>query len=291
MAKPKRGLGKGLSALIPERKLESIQTQRGRGDIQQVEVESIVPNSNQPRKYFDPEKLNALVESIRKHGIIQPIVICPIEKGYEIVAGERRWRAAKLAGLKEIPCIIKEIEPVKRFEIALIENIQREDLNPIEEALAYKELIKNYQLTQEEISASIGRSRSYIANSIRLLNLDSSVQEMVIQDQITSGHARALLRIQDPKIQKDIADQIIQNKLSVRETEALVAKIVEGREKKKKKENTPQKDAYLISIEDSLRVALGTKVNIIRRKKKGKIEIEYYSDEELERLVGMLQEI
>ncbi len=291
MAKPKRGLGKGLSALIPERKLESIQTQRGRGDIQQVKVESIVPNSNQPRKYFDPEKLNALVESIRKHGIIQPIVICPIEKGYEIVAGERRWRAAKLAGLKEIPCIIKEIEPVKRFEIALIENIQREDLNPIEEALAYKELIKNYQLTQEEISASIGRSRSYIANSIRLLNLDSSVQEMVIQDQITSGHARALLRIQDPKIQKDIADQIIQNKLSVRETEALVAKIVEGREKKKKKENTPQKDAYLISIEDSLRVALGTKVNIIRRKKKGKIEIEYYSDEELERLVGMLQEI
>lgn len=291
MAKPKRGLGKGLSALIPERKLESIQTQRGRGDIQQVKVESIVPNSNQPRKYFDPEKLNALVESIRKHGIIQPIVICPIEKGYEIVAGERRWRAAKLAGLKEIPCIIKEIEPVKRFEIALIENIQREDLNPIEEALAYKELIKNYQLTQEEISASIGRSRSYIANSIRLLNLDPSVQEMVIQDQITSGHARALLRIQDPKIQKDIADQIIQNKLSVRETEALVAKIVEGREKKKKKENTPQKDAYLISIEDSLRAALGTKVNIIRRKKKGKIEIEYYSDEELERLVGMLQEI
>ncbi|HHY90198.1 MAG TPA: ParB/RepB/Spo0J family partition protein [Clostridiales bacterium] len=291
MAKPKRGLGKGLSALIPENQLESIQTQRGKGSIQQVKVESIVPNSNQPRKHFDPEKLDALAESIQKHGIIQPIVICPIEKGYEIIAGERRWRAAKLAGLKEIPCIIKEMDPVKRFEIALIENLQREDLNPIEEAMAYRELIKNYQLTQEEISASVGKSRSYIANSIRLLNLDPAVQEMVIQDQITSGHARALLRIQDPKIQKDVADQIIQNKLSVRETEALVAEMVEGKGKKKKKANTPKKDAYLISIEDSLRAALGTKVNIIRRKKKGKIEIEYYSDEELERLVGMLQGI
>ncbi len=292
MTKAKKGLGKGLSALIPEKKLEIQDIKSDEESIRQIDISKIAPNPNQPRKNFDPKKMKALVESIQAHGIIQPIVVCLTEKGYEIVAGERRWKAAKQAGLKKIPCIIKDINERQQMEIALIENIQREDLNPIEEASAYKILIENYQLTQEQISTAIGKSRSYIANTIRLLNLSEKVKYMVIECQLTSGHARALLRIQDTKIQEEFANQIIQKQLSVRETEELVAQLDENKENiKKKEQRKKQKDDYLISIEDMLKTALGTKVNIVKGKKKGKIEIEYYSNDELERLIELLKEM
>ncbi|MCT4605878.1 MAG: ParB/RepB/Spo0J family partition protein [Marinisporobacter sp.] len=287
MAKKRSGLGKGLSALIPERNADTEKKKEPKGEIDQVNINQIKPNRNQPRKNFNQEKLDTLAESIKNHGVLQPIVVRTIEEGYEIIAGERRWKACRQAGLKEIPCIIKDIDEKGRMEIALIENLQREDLNPIEEALAYKTLIESYQLTQEQISSSIGKSRPYIANIVRLLNLTDEVREMVIQNLLSNGHARALLRIEDPKIQKQIGEKIIENNLSVRETESLVGKIIENKEEKQKRNK--EKDHTLIFIEDTLKTRLGTKVNIVKGKKKGKIEIEYYSDEELERLVELLQ--
>jgi ParB family chromosome partitioning protein len=287
LAKKRSGLGKGLSALIPERNADTEKKKEPKGEIDQVNINQIKPNRNQPRKNFNQEKLDTLAESIKNHGVLQPIVVRTIEEGYEIIAGERRWKACRQAGLKEIPCIIKDIDEKGRMEIALIENLQREDLNPIEEALAYKTLIESYQLTQEQISSSIGKSRPYIANIVRLLNLTDEVREMVIQNLLSNGHARALLRIEDPKIQKQIGEKIIENNLSVRETESLVGKIIENKEEKQKRNK--EKDHTLIFIEDTLKTRLGTKVNIVKGKKKGKIEIEYYSDEELERLVELLQ--
>ncbi|QEK13524.1 ParB/RepB/Spo0J family partition protein [Crassaminicella thermophila] len=284
MAKRKGGLGKGLSALIPEIK-DSYE--KNKGDIEKIPLNEIQPNKKQPRKNFDQEKLNALAESIKMHGIIQPIVVRPIEKGYEIVAGERRWKACRQAGIQEVPCIIREMDEKERMEIALIENLQREDLNPIEEALAYKMLMETYQLTQEEISSTIGKSRPYIANTIRLLNLTEEVRDMLIDNLLSSGHARALLRIEDKKMQKEFAQKVIENKLSVRETENMVARIIGQKKDKPKKEKI--KDSGLSFIEDLLKERLATKVNIIKGKKKGKIEIEYYSEEDLERLVELLQ--
>ncbi|QXM07013.1 ParB/RepB/Spo0J family partition protein [Crassaminicella indica] len=287
MVKKRSGLGKGLSALIPERNTDIEKNREIKGDIQNINIHEINPNRNQPRKSFDQEKLDALAKSIKNYGVIQPIVVRTIKEGYEIVAGERRWKACRQAGLKEIPCIIKELNEKERMEIALIENLQREDLNPIEEALAYKMLIEDYQLTQEEISSSIGKSRPYIANMIRLLKLSEEVRKMLMNNLLSSGHARALLRIEDSNLQKQIGEKIIANNLSVRETESLVTKLINDKGEKKKKQKT--KDTTLMFIEDTLQTRLGTKVNIIKGKKKGKIEIEYYSDEELERLVELLQ--
>ncbi|MCT4618120.1 MAG: ParB/RepB/Spo0J family partition protein [Marinisporobacter sp.] len=287
MVKKRSGLGKGLSALIPERNTDTEKKKAPKGEIDKVNINQIKPNRNQPRKNFNQDKLDTLAESIKNHGVLQPIVVRTIEEGYEIIAGERRWKACRQAGLKEIPCIIKDIDEKGRMEIALIENLQREDLNPIEEALAYKTLIEAYKLTQEQISSSIGKSRPYIANIVRLLNLTEEVRDMVIKNLLSNGHARALLRIEDPKTQKQIGEKIIENNLSVRETEGLVAKIIENKEEKQKRNK--EKDHTLIFIEDTLKTRLGTKVNIVKGKKKGKIEIEYYSDEELERLVELLQ--
>ncbi|WZL73152.1 ParB/RepB/Spo0J family partition protein [Clostridiaceae bacterium 35-E11] len=287
MAKARSGLGKGLNALIPEKKPNIDKVQSIHKDIHKVHIHEIKPNREQPRKFFDTEKLDALTESVKIHGIIQPILVRPIKNGYEIVAGERRWKAAKEAGLKEIPCIIKEIDEKQGMELALIENLQREDLNPIEEALAYKVLMETYHLKQEEISLSVGKSRPYIANTIRLLNLTEEVRNMVRDNRLTSGHARVLLRIEDKKLQKEIAEKIVANQLSVRETESLVGSIIE--KKAKKNSVKEERDSNLVFLEDNLKRLLGTKVNIVTGKKKGKIEIEYYSEEELNRLIEWLQ--
>ncbi|MFZ5968709.1 MAG: ParB/RepB/Spo0J family partition protein [Bacillota bacterium] len=287
MTKVKGGLGKGLNALIPENRIQNDRGKGEKGEIFKAEINSIKPNRNQPRKEFDPDKIASLVESIKLHGIIQPIVVRPISNGYEIVAGERRWRASREAGLKEIPCIVKELDDKQGMEIALIENLQREDLNAIEEAMAYKGLIDNFQMTQEQISAAIGKSRSNIANTLRLLNLDGDVKNMVVKNEITSGHARALLRLEDSDVQKKTAKEVKEKNMSVRETEDFVTLLLQNKEKKIKRKK--EKDHTLYFIEESLKAVFGTKVNVIKGKKKGKIEIEYYSEEELERLVGLLQ--
>ena len=287
MTRMKGGLGKGLNALIPERKAEPEVVEVKHGDALKISIHEIRPNRSQPRKNFAREKLETLVDSIKYHGIIQPIVVRAAEVGYEIVAGERRWRAAREAGLKEIPCIIKELSDQQGMEIALIENLQREDLNPVEEALAFKNLLDTYQLTQEEVSNAVGKSRPYIANTMRLLNLDEVIQEMLIQSQISSGHARALLRLENPSLQQRVANEVIEKSLSVRETEALVGRLLDGVSKKEMVKSL--KDTGLLDLEDILKGLLGTKVSIVKGKKKGKIEIEYYSDDELERLIEYFQ--
>lgn len=287
MAKAKRGLGKGLNALIPQATEEN-KTNKNINDkkINLIDINKIKPNKNQPRKYFDKDKIKTLEESIKEHGVVQPIVIRNTKNGYEIVAGERRWRAAKNLDLKEIPCVIKDLNDEKLLEISLIENLQREDLNDIEEALAYKRLIEEFNLTQDRIGKIVGKSRSYIANTLRLLNLGEQVKELIIDGTISGGHGRALLRIEDLKLQKEIALKIIDENLSVRETEKLVARLIKKTIEKRKKD---YKDSNLIYLEESLKEILGTKVNIVKGKKKGRIEIEYYSDEDLDRIIELLK--
>ncbi|MBV1819586.1 ParB/RepB/Spo0J family partition protein, partial [Bacteroidales bacterium MSK.15.36] len=251
-------------------------------------IESIKSNNNQPRKSFDEERIKELSQSIKEFGIIQPIIVKKIynENKYEIVAGERRWRAAKLAGLEEVPVIIKEISNREVLEISLIENIQREDLNPIEESKAYQELLKNFNLTQEDLSKKLGKSRVAITNSLRLLNLDDRVQEMLIHEIITEGHGRALLAIKDTDIQFQIAQKIVINKLSVRETEKLVKSL---NKKEEVKENTEvNNNPYYEDIKNRLEDFFQTKVKIENKNNKGKIEIEYYSEEDLQRIIDIL---
>lgn len=276
-------LGKGLGALIPdeihEKEIEEENT---------LPIESIKSNNNQPRKSFDEERIKELSQSIKEFGIIQPIIVKKIynENKYEIVAGERRWRAAKLAGLEEVPVIIKEISNREVLEISLIENIQREDLNPIEESKAYQELLKNFNLTQEDLSKKLGKSRVAITNSLRLLNLDDRVQEMLIHEIITEGHGRALLAIKDADIQFEIAQKIVINKLSVRETEKLVKSL---NKKEEVKENTKvNNNPYYQDIKNRLEDFFQTKVKIENKNNKGKIEIEYYSEEDLQRIIDIL---
>jgi len=287
LAKQRRGLGKGLEALIPQRIEEDIFSDRANKGIVTIDIDKIIPNRDQPRKTFDKEKLENLEKSIELHGIVQPIIVRKVPEGYEIVAGERRWRAAKNVGLKEIPCIVKELEEDKVIEFALIENLQREDLNDIEEALAYKKLIEEHSLTQERISIITGKSRSYIANTLRLLNLTGEVQRMIIEGKITGGHGKALLKIEDEKLQLEVANRVIKDELSVRETERLVNKIAEGNKKRKRES---RKDSHILYIEEILKETLGTKVSIVKGKKKGKIEIEYYSDDDLDRIINILRD-
>lgn len=289
MAVKKRGLGKGLSALIPDEIVNEAKTVVDDKDkIINIDISYIEPNTEQPRRKFDQEAIQELALSIKKHGIIQPIIVRKQNKGYQIVAGERRWRAAKEAGLKEIPSIIKELEQMESTEVALIENIQREDLNPIEEAIAYKNLIDRYNVTQEEISSIVGKSRSYVANIIRLLNLDEQVIKLMSNGKLSNGHGRTLLALADKEVQLKTANAIIENELSVRETERLVKGLIEDNSVEKKQKVKKRKDPSLIEFEESLRKILGTKVQIIKGKKKGKIEIEYYSDEDLDRILEVL---
>lgn len=274
----KRGLGKGLGALI-------VSAETDESGVKELRINEIEPNSGQPRKHFNDEKLAQLAESIKQHGIVQPLIVQRDGSTYKIVAGERRWRAARIAGLQAVPVIIRDLSSKQVMEIALIENLQREDLNPIEEAEAYEKLINEYGMTQEEISVTVGRSRPAIANSVRLLTLQTRIKEKVINGEISSGHARALLSIEENEVQLKAVSEIIKKGLNVRETESLVKRLTAQKRDIKKKEN----DVEYRAIEDRFREILGTKVKIENNKNKGRILIEYYSPDELDRIINMME--
>ena len=299
MAVKRGGLGKGLDSLIPdngkgadrEKKVKVVEKVVEKiiekpSEVK-LKINQIEPNRDQPRKKFDETALQELADSIRQFGILQPLIVQERENYYEIIAGERRWRAAKLAGLKELPVIIRTMTDQEIVEISLIENIQRENLNPIEEAAAYRRLLTEFHLKQEEVAERVGKSRTAVTNSMRLLKLDERVQQMVVEEMLSTGHARALLAIEDPDLQFQTANKIYNEKLSVREVEKLVKKI--GKEKPVKKEKNFQQDAVFQDLEERMKASLGTKVSINRKdEQKGKIEIEYYSIEELERLMELI---
>ena len=285
MAAKKMGLGKGLDSMIPPKSVGGSEKENpGTGETV-LNINDVEPNRKQPRKNFNEDSLLELSESIKLHGIVQPLVVSKQKDYYEIIAGERRWRAAKMAGLKEIPVVIKDYSPQEIMEVALIENIQREDLNPVEEARAYQGLIDEYNLKQDEVAEKVSKSRTAITNSLRLLKLDERVLELLINESISSGHARALLGLSDPEQQYTIASKIFDEKLSVRETEKLVKSINNPTQKAPKKEL--KNDFVYRDLEEQLKQKLGTKVRINRKtEQKGKIEIEYYSPEELEKILG-----
>ena len=302
---PKRGLGRGLSNLIPtddttEDVSPKASKQTKTGAVTKTEVvkkveqtlniNRIEPNKNQPRKEFNEDALQELADSIKQFGVIEPLVVVKRKGYYELIAGERRWRAARLAGLKEVPVVIKDYDDQQIVEIALIENIQREDLNPIEEAHAYERLIQEFNLTQDEVAERVSKSRTAVTNSMRLLKLSDKVQQMIIDDMISTGHARALLAIDDPELQYTLANKIFDEKLSVRETEKLVKEI---KNPKKPKEKKVMENAFIYQdLEEKMKGVFGTKVSIASKGKgKGKIEIEYYSDDELEHLFDMMMSI
>ena len=295
----KKGLGKGLGNLIPESDKEAQKTKVVEKVVEKkvivkepaetiVKINEVEPNKNQPRRTFDEDALLELAESIKQHGVIQPLIVKKRDKYYEIIAGERRWRAAKMAGLKEIPIVIKNLSDQEIMEVALIENIQREDLNPIEEAQAYQRLIKEYNYKQDELAERVSKSRVAVTNSMRLLKLDERVQKMIIDDMISAGHARALLAITDSEKQYTIAMKVFDEKLSVRETEKLIKNL--DKQVKPKVNTTPENDFIYRDIENKLKESMGTKV-IIHNKdnNKGKIEIEYYSQDDFERIVDILK--
>lgn len=300
MAVKKKGLGKGLDSLIPDNKnvktVASEKTTEVKKDdqlksgVQMLKINMVEPNRDQPRKSFEEDALLELADSIKQFGILQPLIVRKRKDYYEIIAGERRWRAAKIAGIKEVPVIIKEYTDQEIVEIGLIENIQRENLNPIEEAMAYKRLLEEFNLKQDEVAERVSKSRTAVTNSMRLLKLDSKVQQMIIDDMITTGHARALLAIDDPELQYTLASQIFDEKLSVRETEKLVKEI---KNPKKPKEKKVVENSFIYrDLENKMKDIFGTKVSISSKGKgKGKIEIEYYSDDELEQMFEMIMSI
>lgn len=279
-----KGLGRGLDALISSNYTGS------EVDILEVNLTDIDSNLEQPRKSFDEDTITELAKSIKEHGIIQPIVVSRLNNRYKIIAGERRWRAAKIAGISKIPVIVKNLSSKEILEIALIENLQREDLNSIEEAEAYTKLVKAFNLTQEEVSKRIGKSRSYVTNIMRLLSLDESIKDMLSNKKITYGHAKALLSLEDNGKQLEIANRIIDENLSVREVENIVRKINETKAPNKLKKKTLVKNSQFVEMEENLRMLFNTKVNIITGNKKGKIEIEYYSKDDLERILETIMQ-
>ncbi len=309
--KKTRGLGRGLDALfgdaevtpsVPEKATRRTKTETtdkidqakeektpAEGGVLYVDINDIMPNASQPRKSFDEDKLQELADSIQQHGLIQPIVLRKAGKGYEIVAGERRWRAARLIGLKQIPSIVKELTDEENMLLAIIENMQREDLNPIEEAEGLKQMIDTYGLTQEQVSLSVGKSRPYITNSLRLLKLADHVKELTAAGKLSMGHARALAAIEDEDRQIELADKTVNEGLSVRQIETLAKESKEPEKKTAKKKK--RKSADEKRVEEDLKNALGTKVNLLRNGKRGKIEIEFYSKEELERLIELLKSL
>ncbi len=297
-AKSSRALGKGLDLLIPnavgeakakrENSSELVETKEDKGAETILKITMVEPNRKQPRKNFDEDSLQELSDSIKQVGLIQPILVQNRNDHYEIIAGERRWRAAKMAGLKEIPVIIRDYSDQEIMEISLIENIQREDLNPIEEAQAYKRLLTEFNLKQDEVAERVSKSRAAVTNSIRLLKLTDRVQQMVIDDMISTGHARALLAVEDPEAQYIIAQQIFDEKLSVREVEKLVKKLNSPEKEKKKTENKTIEVIYQ-DIEDRLKQRLSTKVTVSSKGEgSGKIEIEFYNHEDLDRLLDII---
>ncbi len=292
MAVNKRGLGKGLDTMIPPVKNEK-KSEKGdlaKGPETLVNITKVEPNREQPRKNFDEDALLELSESIKQYGLLQPILVQDRKDYYEIIAGERRWRAAKLAGLKQVPVIIKNLTDQEIVEISLIENIQRENLNPIEEAQAYKRLLNEFHLKQDEVAERVSKSRTAVTNSMRLLKLSDDVQRMVIDEMITTGHARALLGVEDPAEQYNLAQRIFDEKLSVREVEKIVKNM--GKPAKPKKEKVVDKSMQVIydDISEKLKTQLGTKVNIVPKEDgSGKIEIEFYSHDELDRILDLMK--
>lgn len=284
MAVKKSALGKGLGALIPEMG-SSIEID-DKSNLNEVDINRVSPDKNQARKNFDEEKLEQLAASIKEHGIIQPILVRKDGDYYTIIAGERRWRAARLAGIKKIPVLEKQLEKQQIMEISLIENLQREDLNPVEEARAFKRLMEEFKITQEEISNRIGKSRSAVANSLRILSLDERVLNYLIDGTLSEGHGKSLASIENKDIQYDLAKKIIDEGLNVRQTEALIKS---SNNPKQKSVEKPTKDIYLKDLENRLKGALGTKVSINKGRKKGKIEIEYYGKEDLERIMELFK--
>lgn len=302
---PKRGLGRGLSNLIPtddttEDVSPKASKQTKTGTVTKTEVvkkveqtlniNRIEPNKNQPRKEFNEDALQELADSIKQFGVIEPLVVVKRKGYYELIAGERRWRAARLAGLKEVPVVIKDYDNQQIVEIALIENIQREDLNPIEEAHAYERLIQEFNLTQDEVAERVSKSRTTVTNALRLLKLTEKVQQMLIDDMLSTGHVRALITIADPQLQYETAMYIFDKKLSVRETESYVKKLLNKKPKEKTSEKEDPELSFLYkAIENRLKESLGTKTTIkAKTKDSGKIEIEYYSQEDLERITQLL---
>lgn len=296
----KKGLGKGLDSLIPDNKsIKSVTPDKSaeakkeaeeKAGVQTMKINEVEPNRDQPRKNFDEDALLELSDSIKQFGVLQPLLVRKRKDYYEIIAGERRWRAAKLAGVKEVPVIVKEYTDQEILEIGLIENIQRENLNPIEEAIAFKRLLEEFNLKQDEVAERVSKSRTAVTNSMRLLKLSDKVQQMIIDDMISTGHARALLAIDDPELQYTLANKIFDEKLSVRETEKLVKEI---KNPKKPKEKKVMENAFIYQdLEEKMKGVFGTKVSIASKGKgKGKIEIEYYSDDELEHLFDMMMSI
>lgn len=299
MAVKKTGLGKGLDSMIPvypvkpRAAAEKPKEEKENKAEKLLKITEVEPNREQPRKKFDEDALLELADSIKQFGVLQPLLVQKRKDYYEIIAGERRWRAAKMAGLKEIPVIVKEFSDQEIVEISLIENIQREDLNPIEEAQAYKRLLTEFHLKQDEVAERVSKSRTAVTNSMRLLKLDERVQQMLIDDMLTTGHARALLAIEDPELQWKAANRIFDEKMSVRDVEKMVKSL--QKDKKEKQEDRKQEDAYTYiyrDMEEKMKAILGTKVKVNHgADHRGKIEIEYYSDEELERIYDMLRSI
>ncbi|WP_346940510.1 ParB/RepB/Spo0J family partition protein [uncultured Clostridium sp.] len=280
-------LGKGLSSLIPENDFQDSNNEQ----VISIDINLIKPNKDQPRKHFDNEKLIELANSIKEHGIIQPVIVRKENQIYVIIAGERRWRAAKLLNLKELPVIIKDLSDVEVVQISLIENIIREDLNPIEEATAYKKLLNDFNLTQEEISKQVSKSRSAIANSLRLLNLDERIQGYLIEGVLSEGHGRTILALENKDDQYIVAQKVIDENLNVRQTELLVRNyyISDDNNKYKRVNNKSENDIYYKDIKSKLENHFNTKVSISNNSKnKGKIEIEYYSPEDLQRIIEIL---
>ena len=308
MAVRKGGLGKGLYSMIPDsvskvKKKQHTAAASPEPGAKEVDINSneriynikttlIEPNREQPRKQFDEDALLELAESIKQYGVLQPLLVKKKGDYYEIIAGERRWRASKLAGLKEIPVIIKEFTVQETVEISLIENIQRENLNPIEEAMAYKRLMEEFHLKQDAIAEKVSKSRTAVTNSMRLLKLTDEVQQMLVDEMLSTGHARALLAIEDPKKQIAAATKVFDEKLSVRETEKLVKELLKPETEKKEKEVDEVQELIYHQLEEKIKGIIGSKVEIHRKNNdKGKIEIEYYSKEELERIVDLLDTI
>ena len=312
MAGKKSGLGRGLDALFPEKtvqnnKIQTVKTVKSEKTIpaeskksnqhensngeRMMKISLIEPNRDQPRKKFDEDALQELSESIKQYGILQPLLVSDKKDYYEIVAGERRWRAAKMAGLKEVPVVIKEFSTQEIVEISLIENIQREDLNPVEEAMAYKRLMDEFHLKQDEIAERVSKSRTAVTNSMRLLKLDSRVQQMMVDEMISAGHARAILAIADTEKQYNVAMKVFDEKLSVRETEKLVKNVLMPTKKKKTVSDSTE-DAIYESLEEKMKNITGTRVFIHRKKNnKGKIEIEHYSRDDLDRIIDLFDSI
>lgn len=291
MATRKKGLGRGLDSLIinTDVSIEETKEDKSIEGLTRLNINNIKPNENQPRKTFDPEKIEDLANSIREHGVIQPIVVRKVKDGYEIVAGERRWRAARKAELTEVPCIVRELTDEQNMLFAIIENMQREDLNPIEEAEGLEKMITSFGMTQADISKSVGKSRPYITNSLRLLKLPEEIKSMMSDGLLTTGHGRALINVEDEEKQLEIAKKVIKEGLSVRKIEEL------ANEKKKKKRGKPAKRAPkspdVLLIERELKGVLGTKVNLNMTGDKGTIEIECYSKDEAERIIEMLKSL